>query len=407
MTENNFKSHQGFDLTSWDVSNDTVSAPKSHRVLRSSSVGNFAKILAESQQLPPEQLRLWVMVNRQNKTIRPDQPLLDPEMTIEAAYTKHGGRDKTFRLWIERASQFDDKKPVWPDQQPQNKSDPPMLVLLKYFNAESQTLNGVGHIHIKKQSKVADLVPQILQMMGWSHNPANLSNGVTNGIQSPPTLALFEEIKSSMIEPMKPKATLQQAEIQDGDIVCFQRVLSEKQNSAIAQSGGYTDAREFYDYLLNRKTVTFSPKVNTDGEQDVFKLDLSRKMSYEQYSAKVGEHLKIEPTHLRFFTVNSTTNKAKQAVRRNANQNLFQVLSPQFGAYGTSNQRDDCLQYEILEMSLSELDTKKNLRVTWVTEGLSKEVLKQQIIYVMRIANLLQRKTSISSCQRWALSATS
>ena len=32
-----------------------------------------------------------------------------------------------------------------------------------------------------------------------------------------------------MIEPMKPKVTLQQAEIQDGDIVCFQRVLSEKE----------------------------------------------------------------------------------------------------------------------------------------------------------------------------------
>lgn len=32
-----------------------------------------------------------------------------------------------------------------------------------------------------------------------------------------------------MIEPMKSKATLQQAEIQDGDIVCFQKVLPEKE----------------------------------------------------------------------------------------------------------------------------------------------------------------------------------
>lgn len=316
------------------------------------------------------------MVNRQNKTIRPDQPLLDPNMTIEAAYTKHGGRDRTFRLWIEKAPRVDDKILAWPDQQPQNKSDPQILILLKYFNAESQTLNGIGHVYIKKQSKVADLVPHILQMMGWSQNASVHANGMTNGTPSPPTLALFEEIKNSMIEPMKPKSTLQQAEIQDGDIVCFQKVLSEKQNLAISQSGGYTDAREFYDYLLNRKTVAFSPKGNNEGEQGVFNLDLSRKMSYEQYSAKVGEYLKADPTHLRFFTVNSTTNKTKQPVKRNANQNLFQMLSPQFGSYGTSNQRDDCLQYEILEMSLSELDTKKSLRVTWTTEGLSKEVRK-------------------------------
>ena len=32
-----------------------------------------------------------------------------------------------------------------------------------------------------------------------------------------------------MIEPMKPKMTLQQAEIQDGDIVCFQKVLSDQE----------------------------------------------------------------------------------------------------------------------------------------------------------------------------------
>lgn len=32
-----------------------------------------------------------------------------------------------------------------------------------------------------------------------------------------------------MIEPMKPKMTLQQAEIQDGDIVCFQKALSDSE----------------------------------------------------------------------------------------------------------------------------------------------------------------------------------
>ena len=32
-----------------------------------------------------------------------------------------------------------------------------------------------------------------------------------------------------MIEPMKPKQTLQQSEIQDGDIITIQRVVSEKE----------------------------------------------------------------------------------------------------------------------------------------------------------------------------------
>ena len=374
-TEDNFKAHQGFDLTDWDSDEETGSTPKVHRVLRSSTLADFAKTLAESQRLPPEQVRLWVMVNRQNKTIRPDQPFPEPGMTIDEAYSKYGGRDKSFRLFLERASQIEEGKPMWPDVQPPNTTNnQPMLIFLKYFDAEAQTLKGAGHIYVKKQCKVAEMVPMILQLMGWIHGPSALSNGLTNGTPSPPTLALYEEIKHSMIEPMKPKSTLHQAEIQDGDIVCFQRVLSEKEALGIAQAGGYTDAREFYDYLLNRKTVSFFPKLSTESESDIFKIDLSRKMSYEQFSAKVGEYLKVDPTHLRFSTVNSTTGKTKNPVKRNANQNLHQILSPQFGTYSNNNQRDDAFYYEILDMSLSEMDTKKSLKISWVTEGMSKEV---------------------------------
>lgn len=375
VTIDNFKAHQGFDLAEWDPDEVTDSTPKVHRVLRTSTLAEFAKILAESQRLPPEQVRLWVMVNRQNKTIRPDQPLPEPEMTVDEAYSKHGGRDKSFRLLLERTSQIEEGKPLWPDIQPPNATNnQPMLIFLKYFDAEAQTLKGAGHIYVKKQCKVAEMVPMILQLMGWSHSPSALPNGLTNGTPSPPTLALYEEIKHSMIEPMKPKSTLHQAEIQDGDIVCFQQVLSEKEALGIAQAGGYTDAREFYDYLLNRKTVIFSPKFPTNSENDSFKIDLSRKMSYEQFSAKVGEYLKVDPTHLRFSTVNSTTGKIKNPVKRNANQNLYQILSPQFGTYSNNNQRDDALYYEILDMSLSEMDTKKSLKISWITEGISKEV---------------------------------
>ena len=377
VTEDNFKAYQGFDLTTWDTENTSDSVPKVYRILRTSTLGDFTKMLADNMKLPAEQVRLWIMVNRQNKTIRPDQPIIDLDISVHEAYSKFSSRDKSFRLWMEKASQIEDGKPVWPDtQQPIGSNNAPILVFLKYFNAESQSLKGVGHIYIKKHAKVADMVPMIQQLMGWTHNSSSLPNGLTNGTPSPPTLALYEEIKHSMIEPMKPKSTLAMAEIQDGDIVCFQKVLSEKESAGISQTGGYTDAREFYDYLLNRKTVSFSPKFPTEDEKDIFKLDLSRKMSYEQFSAKVGEYLRVDPTHLRFSTVNATTGKAKAPVKRNLNQNLYQILNPQFGTYGNNNQRDDALYYEVLEMSLSELDTKKNLKVIWVTEGVSKEVGK-------------------------------
>ena len=383
-------------------------APKVYRVLRTSTLGDFAKTLAEGMQLPSEQVRLWIMVNRQNKTIRPDQPITDLDTSMDEAYNKYGGRDKSFRLWVETASQIEDGKPVWPDsQQPIGSNNAPILVFLKYFDAELQSLKGVGHIYVKKHSKVADMVPMITQLMGWTSNATPLSNGLSNGTPSPPTLALYEEIKHSMIEAMKPKATLAMAEIQDGDIVCFQKMLSEKEAVGISHTGDYTDAREFYDYLLNRKTVSFISKLTPEDEKGSFKLDLSRKMSYEQFSAKVGEYLKVDPTHIRFSTVNMTTGKVKASIKRNANQNLYQILNPQFGSYGNNNQRDDALFYEVLEMSLSEFDTKKNLKLTWVTEGVSKEVRRLLMTLINRIsANICLRKRSIYSSLNLVRSAT-
>lgn len=349
-------------------------------MLRASTVGEFSRTLAESLKLPPEQIRLWAMVNRQNKTTRPDQPIIESDMTLEAASIKYGSRNNAFRIWVEQASNFENGKVVWPEIQPPNpgNSNATILVFLKYFDAESQTLKGAGHIYVKKQQKVSDMVPMILQIMKWKDGVNGLANGLAaNGIvggASVPTIALYEEIKHSMIEPMKPKSTLQQAELQDGDVICFQKSLTDKQAAAIAQTGGYTDAKDFYDHLLNRMPIDFAPKLDTKSEADSFKLALSRKMSYDQFAAKVGEYLKVDPTHLRFSSVNLTTGKAKGIVKRMANQNLYNIMKPQFGQYGNNNQRDDLLYYEVLDMSLSELDTKKTLKVTWVTEGVSKEV---------------------------------
>ena len=360
ITEDHFKAYQGFDLAQWDADHSSKVSPDYYRLLRTSTIGEFCAKIAEDKQLPADQIRLWVLVNRQNKTVRPDQPIIDPDMTIEDAFLKLGSRDRIFRLWVERAEHVEDGKAIWPDLQPQISNNIPILIFLKYFDAEAQTLNGVGHIYVRKHSKVSEMVPIIAQRMGWAAG-------------STPTLALFEEIKHSMIEPMKPKSTLQQAEIQDGDIVCFQKQLTDQETVALQHAGSYATAREFYDYLLNRIVVKFASKAPKNAEEETFDLALSRRMSYDQLAAKVGERLNVEGSHIRFCTVHATTGKVKGYVRRTLNQNLYQILNPQFSAYN-AQQRNDMLLYEVMDVSLSELETKKLLKITWVSEGLTKEV---------------------------------
>jgi ubiquitin carboxyl-terminal hydrolase 7 len=94
----------------------------------------------------------------------------------------------------------------------------------------------------------------------------------------------------------------------------------------------------------------------------------------------VGEALNVDPTHLRFWTVNATNGNPKAAVKRGQSQNLQTILNPPYSTFSNNNQRADALYFEVLEISLSELDTKKNLRVIWLSEGTSKEVC---YIYIM------------------------
>ncbi|KAL9594345.1 MAG: hypothetical protein Q9219_007081 [cf. Caloplaca sp. 3 TL-2023] len=411
-TDDNFKTYQGFDLIDWGADTSAPSAPQTYRVLRSSTVEDFTKTIAKSLKLPPEQVRLWIMVNRQNKTTRPDQPLPELSMTINDACSKFNSRDKPFRLWAETRSCAGDNLHQWPNQSLSpalTLQSPPILIFLKNFDASNQTLRGAGHIYIKRTSKVADLVPAIRQMMGLSLEKDTISpSSTTSGglsspsgaVTEPPPMQLYEEIKPTMIEPMKAKATLQQAEIQDGDIICFQKVLSEKETSVIASSGGYTDAREFYDYLLNRIVVNFLPKAGAEQGEGRFTLPLSRKMSYDQISAKVGEYLSVDPTHLRFTTVLASTGKPKQPIRRGQASSLYQMLVPSLSTYANSNQRADALYYEILEMSISELETKRNVRVTWLPEGVTKEepidVLAPKNGIVQDLLTPLRKKANVS-----------
>lgn len=273
---------------------------------------------------------------------------------MEEALNKYGSRGRPFYLWAETATKGEDGKLQFPDPALAAGGNLPILVFLKYFDVKGQTLTGVGHVYVKKLDKVQEIALQINKIMGWDLTTQIL---------------LYEEIKFSMIEAMKPKQTYQQSEIQDGDIICFQQNLPDLDSSTVT----YSDARQYYDYLLNRISVSFYPKPGSDGE--AFTLSLSKKMTYEQFSAKASEHLQVDPTHIRFATISSTNNKIKIWIKRGMNHNLQQILQSQFSSYGGyATHRNDALYYEVLETSLADYETKKIMKVVWLTDGISKEV---------------------------------
>jgi ubiquitin carboxyl-terminal hydrolase 7 len=79
ITDDIFSRHQGFDLASFDDKNLPATELPTFRVLKTENFLTFKQRIAQYFKIPEREFRLWVLVNRQNKTIRPDTPIHDSD----------------------------------------------------------------------------------------------------------------------------------------------------------------------------------------------------------------------------------------------------------------------------------------------------------------------------------------
>ncbi len=77
MTAENFRNHQGFDLVNFGNHQYPLSEVPSYKILKSDTCGAFKANISQRFNVLPEQIRFWVFVNRQNKTIRPHELILE------------------------------------------------------------------------------------------------------------------------------------------------------------------------------------------------------------------------------------------------------------------------------------------------------------------------------------------
>lgn len=103
ITDATFKAHQGFDLASFDDKNVPPSELPVFRVLKNESYKTFKARVAQHFQYPESNFRLWVLVNRQNKTVRPDSPVedMDGALTMEHVRNTMANRTTELRLYLD------------------------------------------------------------------------------------------------------------------------------------------------------------------------------------------------------------------------------------------------------------------------------------------------------------------
>lgn len=338
ITEDSFARHEGFDLASFDEKNWPPSDLPSFRVLKQETYSVFKKRVAGHFNIPENKIRLWVLVNRQNKTVRPDThiPENEPALTVEVIRNTMAARQTDLRLYLDVVSDG-------------SKLEPPqgaIMIFLKHFDTTKQTLLGVGKTYVPRNSKVSDLFGVINEKMRWTPGTP---------------LKLYEEIKPGMIELMKTKMTFAQSEIQDGDVICFQVDLPDKEVHDFESQGLYSNPVMFYDFLQNRVMIIFRPKnEEISAEFPEFSLTLSKKQNYDAMSQKAGEYLRHEPIKLRFTTTHPSNGQAKSVLKRSLNQSISEIMAPSY-----INPTTTVILYEKLDVSIVELETKRSLKVIW------------------------------------------
>lgn len=178
ITDKTFEDHQGFDLATFDDRTIPATELPSYRVLKSQPFVEFRAQIAKEHGYAPEDVRLWVLVNRQNKTVRPDAPVSDQDPTMSASARefpfgwarrltsfltametvrdKMASRQQDLKLYLEYIDP--EMKAQWTKT---HGNESPIMVFVKQFDVAHQTLTGTGHFYVHRHMRVSDLALMI------------------------------------------------------------------------------------------------------------------------------------------------------------------------------------------------------------------------------------------------------
>lgn len=332
-TDEDFKAQIGntiyFDLVDFEDVKLTFKVPKK------TLFEDIQKEVECRLGVPLDKQRYWRWAQRQNQTYRPSFPPLPPSASSQplAVLQEIGGRFRhqarpgemvKFNLYLETPLRGNegDFIPATPGSS---------LLFFKYYvptdssGAIAPSLSYIGRAIVPRASKGADLHKMLRSRAGLPED-------------SP--LRVMEEVKfypTVMVEEVGPDATLQGAEIDNGDILVVQHDFTagkvslpahenkeniqhkglegegkeggakpEENKSTMQNSANLMYAENFFKYVRSRVTVTFrriegGVVVGEDGGGDGVRLDLLKDMKWAQISEALAEKLGLDhPLKLRF-----------------------------------------------------------------------------------------------------------
>lgn len=202
------------------------------------------------------------------------------------------------------------------------------------------------------------------------------------GLTKSTSIQLYEEVKPTAIDLLKSDQTFRKAEIQHGDIVCFQQALSQKEMDDIVKKGYIATVPDYYASLYNRACIMFQPHPNSkndNGTKQEVKIILDRTSNYITIAKKLAEQIKVEASKLRFTSSHPITNQPRDVIEYKPNTKLEEMLHniPKPSEYAQfisfDNVSTPVLYYEVLDVDVADLESKRSIDVIILGPTLRKE----------------------------------
>ncbi|XP_023929856.1 ubiquitin C-terminal hydrolase 12 isoform X4 [Quercus suber] len=230
-----------------DIYFDLVDHDKVHsfRIEKQISFNLFKEEVAKELGIPMQFQRFWLWAKRQNHTYRPKRPLTPQEEAQSVGQlgeVSNKANNAELKLFLE-VELGQDLQPVPPPKR--TKRD--ILLFFKLYDPSKEELRYVGRLFVKGSGKPVKILAKLNEMAGFSADEE---------------IELYEEIKfepAIMCECIDKKMTFHASQLEDGDIVCFQK--SPQVGSS--DQYRYPDVPSFLDYVKNRQVVESVPRAQT------------------------------------------------------------------------------------------------------------------------------------------------
>nr|KAJ0220640.1 hypothetical protein LSAT_V11C200089380 [Lactuca sativa] len=326
-----------------DIYFDLVDHDKVHsfRIQKQISFALFKEDVAKELGIPVQYQRFWLWAKRQNHTYRPNRPLTPQEEAQSVGHLRevsNKANNAELKLFLE-VEVGQDLRPISPPE----KTKEEILLFFKLYDPFKEELRYVGRLFVKGTGKPIEILAKLNELAGFAPDEE---------------IELFEEIKfepNVMCEHIDKKLTFRGSQLEDGDIVCFQKPLKDE---PITETYRYPDVPSFLEYVHNRQVVRFRSLEKP--KDDEFSLELSKLNNYDDVVERLAGHLNLDdPSKIRLTSHNCYSQQPKpQPIKYRGVEHLSDMLAHY-------NQTSDILYYEVLDIPLPELQGLKTLKVAF------------------------------------------